>query len=210
MRGQGSRVNSTDGARRVDRTARATYDESARGREGGSTMTIEYLAPGVFVEEVEGGSREIVGVPTSTAGFTGVYAHEMTLPAHRPAWTDANRTDPGITLVEMLAWLGESVLYRCGDRPGAREVNIVVFVSTGPLDATRLGVSLDNLRRAARDRVGQGPSEDLAVESSGNAKPGLAVEPGWATGAGGNAVEPGDGGMPAPSQRVGVRRKKDS
>ena len=31
----------------------------------------EYLAPGVYVEEVERGSKSIEGVSTSTAGFLG-------------------------------------------------------------------------------------------------------------------------------------------
>ena len=32
----------------------------------------EYLAPGVFVEEVSFRSKSIEGVPTSTTGFAGV------------------------------------------------------------------------------------------------------------------------------------------
>jgi hypothetical protein len=172
-------------------------------------MTIEYLAPGVYVEEIEGGSREIAGVPTSTAGFTGVYAHEMTLPAYRPEWTDPNDADPGLTLVDLLASLGEALLYRLGDRPDARTVNVVAFVSTGPFDEKRLVVSLGDLRRVAGSRVGHGISAGLAVETPGDAKPGLAIGTGSAVGTDGKAVGPDDGGLPPPSQRVGVRRNKD-
>ena len=173
-------------------------------------MTIEYLYPGVYLEEIEGGVHEIAGVPTSTAGFTGVYAHEMTLPAHRPEWTDHNRADPGITLVDLLAWLGEAVLYRSGERPDARKkLNIVAFVSTGPLDEKRLAVSLDDMRRVARSRAGSGISEGLAVESSDNATPGVSIGPGSAVGDQGNDLVPGEGGLPGPSQRVAVRRRKD-
>ena len=32
----------------------------------------EYLAPGVYVEEVSFRSKSIEGVPTSTTGFTGM------------------------------------------------------------------------------------------------------------------------------------------
>ena len=32
----------------------------------------EYLAPGVYVEEVASGARPIEGVATSTAGFVGM------------------------------------------------------------------------------------------------------------------------------------------
>jgi hypothetical protein len=34
------------------------------------------------------------------------------IPSLAPAWTDHNPTDPGIVLIEMLAWLAEIVLYR--------------------------------------------------------------------------------------------------
>lgn len=39
-----------------------------------------YLAPGVYVEEVESGSKPIAGVGTSTAGFIGVVADNVTMP----------------------------------------------------------------------------------------------------------------------------------
>ena len=168
-------------------------------------MPPEYLAPGVYVEESDAEPRSIEGVSTSTAGFTGVYAHEMTLPAYRPEWTDPNRADPGITLVELLAWLTEAVLYRRGGRPDARAANIAVFVSTGPLDGKRLVVTLENLQRIACHGVAEG----LAVESPGTAKSRIDVDPGSATDNGGRELEPGGGGPPGPSQRTGVRRKED-
>jgi Bacteriophage tail sheath protein len=41
----------------------------------------QYLAPGVYVEEVPSAARPIAGVGTSTAGFIGVVADGVTMPA---------------------------------------------------------------------------------------------------------------------------------
>lgn len=40
------------------------------------------------------------------------------IPAHAPDWTNHNASDPGITLVELLAYLAEMLMYRA-DRVGA-------------------------------------------------------------------------------------------
>lgn len=40
----------------------------------------QYLSPGVYVEEVEGGAKPIAGVGTSTAGFIGQVADEVEMP----------------------------------------------------------------------------------------------------------------------------------
>ncbi len=34
------------------------------------------------------------------------------IPVHNPDWTDYNASDPGVTLLELLAYLGEDLLYR--------------------------------------------------------------------------------------------------
>ena len=34
------------------------------------------------------------------------------IPVHTPEWTNFNRSDPGVTLVEVFAFLTESLLYR--------------------------------------------------------------------------------------------------
>ncbi|APR88475.1 hypothetical protein A7982_13824 [Minicystis rosea] len=41
------------------------------------------------------------------------------LPALYPAWTDHNPSEPGITLLELFAWLSEAVLYRTNQIPDA-------------------------------------------------------------------------------------------
>lgn len=47
------------------------------------------------------------------------------IPVVYPEWTDHNPTDPGIILIEMLAWLTEMILFRVNQVP---EKNIRVFL----------------------------------------------------------------------------------
>lgn len=49
----------------------------------------QYFAPGVYVEEVSSGIKPIAGVGTSTAGFVGAVADDVTLPA-LPGQPDAH------------------------------------------------------------------------------------------------------------------------
>ena len=34
------------------------------------------------------------------------------IPAHTPEWTDPRVGDPGRTLIDLFAWLGDTILYR--------------------------------------------------------------------------------------------------
>src|SRR4051812_1232615 len=39
------------------------------------------------------------------------------IPIHNPEWTNFNRSDPGVTLIELFAFLGESVIYHLNQMP---------------------------------------------------------------------------------------------
>jgi len=54
----------------------------------------QYLAPGVYVEEVESGAKPIAGVGTSTAGFVGVVADNVAMPL-RPGRTGKKKNADG-------------------------------------------------------------------------------------------------------------------
>src|SRR5437764_2590994 len=41
------------------------------------------------------------------------------IPVYTPEWTDHNASDPGITLIELFAFLGENLLYRFNQIPEA-------------------------------------------------------------------------------------------
>lgn len=51
----------------------------------------EYLAPGVYVEEIDTGPRPIEGVSTSTAGFAGETERGRTKPTLVTSWADFQR-----------------------------------------------------------------------------------------------------------------------
>src|SRR6185369_7200108 len=39
------------------------------------------------------------------------------IPVHNPEWTNFNRSDPGVTLIELFAFLTENLLYRSNQIP---------------------------------------------------------------------------------------------
>src|SRR6185369_13565426 len=39
------------------------------------------------------------------------------IPVHNPEWTNFNKSDPGVTLIEVFAFLTENLLYRCNQIP---------------------------------------------------------------------------------------------
>ncbi|GFN30013.1 hypothetical protein [Paenibacillus xylaniclasticus] len=51
----------------------------------------EYLSPGVYVEEIEIGSKPVEGVSTSTAGFLGETERGPTTPELVTSWLDYQR-----------------------------------------------------------------------------------------------------------------------
>jgi len=75
---------------------------------------VEYLHPGVYVTEMPFHAKPIDGVPTSTA--QGDIVHDALRSASLPSvpapdWTQHNESDPGVTLLQVFAWLGESTLF---------------------------------------------------------------------------------------------------
>ena len=81
----------------------------------------EYLAPGVFLTEVAFRSQPIDGVPTSPADSFAVGVVDRSsgpLSNDQPAdWTTQNTHDPGVTLLELVAWVTESLSSRCDPFP---------------------------------------------------------------------------------------------
>ena len=75
---------------------------------------VERLYPGVYVAEIPCHAKPIEGVATSTAHTSLLHAaaRETLLPLEpAPAWTEHNDSDPGVTLVQLFAWLDESRLF---------------------------------------------------------------------------------------------------
>lgn len=70
---------------------------------------------------------------------------------HTPEWTSAGESDPGVTLVELFAFLTENMLYQCNRVP---EVNRAKFlqllgVPLEPATCARGVVAIDNVRAPA-------------------------------------------------------------
>lgn len=91
---------------------------------------VQISYPGVYIEEVSFRAKPIDGVSTSTAGLIGATHHEA---AHTPEWTDFNGADPGITLMQVQAWIAESQVYRSRFAAHAQAVGPGVV---GGLDVT--------------------------------------------------------------------------
>ena len=58
--------------------------------------------------------------------FADIYAEALTLiPRYTPEWTDFNDSDPGITLVQLFAWMTDLMIYRLNQVP---ERNYIKFL----------------------------------------------------------------------------------
>jgi hypothetical protein len=81
------------------------------------------------------------------------------IPIHNPEWTNFNRSDPGVTLVELFAFLTESLLYRANQIPdrNRRAFLALLGVPLQPPSPARGLVTLQNDRGEARTfTVGRG------------------------------------------------------
>jgi hypothetical protein len=74
------------------------------------------------------------------------------IPVHNPEWTNFNRSDPGVTLVELFAFLTESLLYRANQIPerNRRAFLALLGVPLQPASPARGIVTLRNERGERR------------------------------------------------------------
>jgi len=68
------------------------------------------------------------------------------IPQYAPEWTNHNPSDPGMTLVELLAWITEAILYRINRIPEKTYVNFFSLLLGEPLDRSE---SLESAERRA-------------------------------------------------------------
>lgn len=92
------------------------------------------------------------------------------IPTYDPAWTDHNPSDPGITLIELFAWLAEMLMYRANQVPDRhlitflRLLNGPEWTPSGDLPED-IRTSVTALRRLDR-AVTCEDYEALAIEAS--------------------------------------------
>src|SRR5882757_6664177 len=70
------------------------------------------------------------------------------IPVHNPQWTNFNRSDPGVTLVELFAFLTENLLYRSNQIPerNRRKFLTLLGVPLQPASSARGLVTFINER----------------------------------------------------------------
>ena len=70
------------------------------------------------------------------------------IPVHNPEWTNFNRSDPGVTLIELFAFLTESLIYRANQIPerNRRKFLSLLGVPLKPASSARGIVTLTNER----------------------------------------------------------------
>src|SRR5450755_1761997 len=98
----------------------------------------EYLAPGVFVEEIDSGPKPIEGVGTNTAAFIG-YAKsgEFNKPIFITSWTDFCRIfceEDEIVLRALSKELGRSIVELLSAKRNARR-GLMEFAQRSIIDA---------------------------------------------------------------------------
>ena len=111
----------------------------------------EYVVPGVYLEESEVGVKPVPGVSTSTIDLETardlVAAIEPIIERTQPGWTRFNHTDPGITLIELLAWVAEGLLFRSGGYSERRRKAVVSAVADVTAVADACAIEREPLKR---------------------------------------------------------------
>jgi baseplate J-like protein len=80
------------------------------------------------------------------------------VPVHNPEWTNFNHSDPGVTLLELFAFLAENLLYRANQMPERNRLKFLSLLGVGlqPASAARGIVTFSNER---------GPLEALTLDA---------------------------------------------
>ena len=160
----------------------------------------EYLAPGVYVEEYDANPQPIPGVSTSIDDATARALFDRFKDLVPPDWTGFNESDPGVTLLNLFAWLAESLLYRTRGATDARREaavrELLPLLTCGPpkrpryfagqiLDAATLEAEQtyhrDKLRHLNLALYGYGVVSGLRVQvGAGGDGAHVVVDPGYA------------------------------
>src|ERR1051326_7696840 len=68
--------------------------------------------------------------------YADLVAEAKTLiPRYNPEWTDFNESDPGITLLELFAWMTEILIYRLNQVPEKNYIRFLQLLGINPYPA---------------------------------------------------------------------------
>ena len=82
------------------------------------------------------------------------------IPVYAPEWTDHNAHDPGITLIELLAWVAEMDVYRLNRIPDRHKLKFLALVGIRRRES-QLVVARQGSARSCRIRIGRAGARRL-------------------------------------------------
>ena len=86
------------------------HDVPARPRSGTRTPNLHSAAARIVLWDA---ASQSVRILVDSGVFAELRAELLRrIPVHNPDWTDYNASDPGVTLLELLAYLGEDLFHR--------------------------------------------------------------------------------------------------
>ncbi len=188
------------------------------------------VSPGVYLDETDPGERARRARPMEDAALAALATDlRRAMDAHAPDWTDTNESDPGITLLEVIAYLAEGLAGMSGTVSEARalagrgadalaalanprtpcgeRVRRPLFFFGRLLDADTLAAEQDyhreKFRRHNRAVLGYGTVSGLEVrvDAGDSGATRIVVEPGYAIDRSGEEVcVPCAVTLPSPAQ----------
>src|SRR5262249_55946335 len=101
------------------------------------------------------------------------------VPVHTPEWTNFNHSDPGVTLVQLFAFLTENLLYRANQIPDRNRIKFLQLlgVPLAPASEARGLITINNERGPAATQMLASDLEVRAGSVSFRTEWGLAVLP---------------------------------
>src|ERR1700682_1997330 len=82
--------------------------------------------------------------------FSDIVAQaKLLIPRYAPEWTNFNESDPGITLVELFAWMAEMTMYRLNQVPDLNYIKFLqlIGIELAPAQPARADVTFALSRR---------------------------------------------------------------
>lgn len=86
------------------------------------------------------------------------------VPVHSPEWTDFSQSDPGVTFLELFAWLADNLGHRLGRIPERKRVILRKIAARRPLRCRHPRVLIIGRRKKAMSALAQFIASELGLE----------------------------------------------